>query len=165
MFSKCSEAGVAAAVTQVLLHLARLRHGFAQIAKCFAGDLKLVLSLHQPVLDDHVAIAAVGVDVQFVRGIDRDGVLHLLEQLLEVNDVAVILVVPVEPIGAADGLEEIVVAQLVIGVVRAVRACWQGRPHRRIRATPARGPCTGWHPCRHAVRRTRPRGRSRGRIS
>ena len=39
-----------------------------------------------------------------------------LEQLLEIDDVAVVLVVAVEPVGAADGLEEVVVVQLVIEV-------------------------------------------------
>ena len=72
-----------------------------------------------------VAAAAL-VDVQLVGAVDRDGLLHVLEQLLEVHDVAVVLVVAVEPVGAADGLEEVVIVQLVIeidvGAARRVEA-------------------------------------------
>jgi hypothetical protein len=42
--------------------------------------------------------------------------LHLTEQLLEVDDVTVVLVVAVESVGAADGLEQVVITQLVVEV-------------------------------------------------
>ena len=66
------------------------------------------------------------IDVQLVGAVDRDGLLHVAEQLLEVDDVAVVLVVAVEPVGAADGLEQVVVVQLVVevdvGAARRVEA-------------------------------------------
>ena len=66
------------------------------------------------------------VDVQLVGAVDRDRLLHVPEQLLEVDDVAVVLVVAVEPVGAADGLEQVVVVQLVVevdvGAARRVEA-------------------------------------------
>ena len=68
------------------------------------------------------------VDVQLVGAVDRDRLLHLAEQLLEVDDVAVVLVVAIEPVGAADGLEQVVVAQLVVEVdVRAARRIEAGQ--------------------------------------
>jgi hypothetical protein len=82
----------------------------------------------------HVVVAAVAlVDVQLVRAVDRDGLLHVAEQLLEVDDVAVVLVVAVEPVGAADGLEQVVVAQLVVevdvGAARRIEAGQQLAHH------------------------------------
>ena len=66
------------------------------------------------------------VDVQLVGAVDRDGFLHFPEQLLEIDDVAVFLVVAVEPVGPADGLEQVVVVQLVVevdvGAARRVKA-------------------------------------------
>ena len=109
-------AGVAAEIVQVLLHLARLRHRLAQIVQRFAGSIELLLALFQPVLQLHVVLFAAVIDVQLVRAVDGDGLLHVAEQLLEVDDVAVVLVVAVEPVGAADRLEEVVVVQLVVEV-------------------------------------------------
>jgi hypothetical protein len=37
-------------------------------------------------------------------------------KLLEIDDVAIVLVVAIEPVGAADGLEQVVVVQFVIEV-------------------------------------------------
>ena len=53
--------------------------------------------------------------VQF-GGIDRDGVLDLLEQVLVVHDVAEILVLAVEPVGAADRLKQAVVLHRLVDV-------------------------------------------------
>ncbi len=50
-----------------------------------------------------------------------------MEQLLEVHDVAEVLVVAIESVGAADRLEEVVIVQFVIEVdvsaTRRVEAC------------------------------------------
>ena len=66
------------------------------------------------------------INVQLVGIVDGDGVLHVLEQLLVVNDVAIVLVVAVKPVGPADGLEQSVVAHLVVeidvGAARRVEA-------------------------------------------
>jgi hypothetical protein len=73
------------------------------------------------------------IEVELVGAVDRDRLLHVVEQLLEVHDVAVVLVVAVEPVGAADGLEEVVVVQLVIevdvGAARRVEAGQQLAHH------------------------------------
>ena len=49
-----------------------------------------------------------------------------MEQLLEINNMAIILVVAVKAVGAADGLEEVMVAQFIvevdIGAGRGVKA-------------------------------------------
>jgi len=67
-------------------------------------------------------------NVQLVGAVDGDRFLHLAEQLLEVDDVAVVLVVAVEPICAADGLKQVVVVQLVVEVdVRAARRIEAGQ--------------------------------------
>ena len=51
-----------------------------------------------------------------LRGVDRDGVLDLLEQVLVVDDVAEVLVVAVQPVGAADRLEQAVVLHRLVDV-------------------------------------------------
>ena len=48
--------------------------------------------------------------------VDRDGVLDLLEQVLVIDDVAEILVVAVEPVRAADRLEQAVVLHRLVDV-------------------------------------------------
>lgn len=55
------------------------------------------------------ATDTVFIDVELVGAVDRDGLIYVLEQPLEVHDVPVVLVVAVQPGGAADGLEEVVV--------------------------------------------------------
>src|SRR5439155_9947892 len=71
-------------------------------------------------------IARIG--VQLIGVVDSNRFLYFAEQFLEVDDVAVILVVAIEAIGAADGLEQVVVAQFVIEVdVRAARRIEAGQ--------------------------------------
>ena len=109
--------GISAEVMQELLHLTGLRHRLAEVVQRLAGVVELLSAFFQPVLETHVVIATVArVDVQLVRAIHRDGLLNVTEELLEIDDVAVVLVVAVEPVGAADGLEQVVVAQLVVEV-------------------------------------------------
>ena len=119
---------------QELLHLARQRHRLAQVAQRLAGLVELLLALLQPVLEVDVVVAAAAlVDVQLVGAVHRDRLLHVAEQLLEVDDVAVVLVVAIEPVGAADGLEQVVVAQLVVevdvGAARRIEAGQQLADH------------------------------------
>ena len=101
---------------EVLLHLAGHGHRLTQVAQCFPGSIELRLAFLQPVFHGYVAVIATFVDVQLVRGVNGDGVLHLLEQLFVVDDVAIVLVVAVEPVCAADSLEQVVIAQLVVEV-------------------------------------------------
>ena len=60
------------------------------------------------------------------RGVHRNGVFHLLEQVLVIDDVAKVLVFAIEPVGAADGLEQAVVLHGLVDV--------QVRARRRIKA-------------------------------
>ena len=72
--------------------------------------------------------AAALVEIQLVGVVDGDCLLHVAEQLFEVDDVAVVLVVTIEPVGAADSLEQVVVAQLVVEIdVRAARRIEAGQ--------------------------------------
>ena len=82
----------------------------------------------------HIVVAAVAlVDVQLVGVVHRDGLLHVAEEFLEIDDVAVILVVAVQPVGAADGLKEVMVMQFVVevnvGAARRIEAGQQLAHH------------------------------------
>ncbi|MCY1380073.1 hypothetical protein D9M69_678580 [compost metagenome] len=77
----------------------------------------MLLALHQPVLEMDVVLATVtGVDVQLVGAIDGDGLLHVSEKFLVIDDVTVILVVAIQPVSTANGLEQVVVTQLVVQI-------------------------------------------------
>lgn len=93
-----------------------------------AGLVDLVPAFCEPVFQVHVVLGAAAlVDVQLVGGVDRNRLLHIAEQLLEVDDVAVVLVVAIQTIGAADGLKQVVVAQRVVEVdVAAARGVEAG---------------------------------------
>ena len=56
------------------------------------------------------------VAVEGAAGVVGDGALERVEQVAVVDDVAVVLVVAVEPVDAADGLEQAVVAHLLVDV-------------------------------------------------
>jgi hypothetical protein len=49
--------------------------------------------------------------VLLVRAVDRNGLLNVAEQFLGVDDVGVVLVGTVQPVRAADRLEQVVVTQ------------------------------------------------------
>ncbi|MNW21428.1 hypothetical protein D3C71_2223500 [compost metagenome] len=63
---------------------------------------------------DVVLAAVARVDVQFVGAVHRNGLLHVTEKLLVIDDMAIVLVVTVEPVGTADGLEQVMVVQFVV---------------------------------------------------
>ena len=73
------------------------------------------LALLQPILKQHFGIGPAGAVVQ-LGGVNRNGVLHLLEQVFVVHDVAEILVFAVEPVGAADRLKQAVVLHRLVDV-------------------------------------------------
>jgi hypothetical protein len=75
-----------------------------------------------------VVVAPVSlVGVQLVGAVDSDRLLHLAKQLLEIDDVAVALVIAIEAVGPADGLEQVVIAQFVVQVdVNAARCVEAG---------------------------------------
>jgi hypothetical protein len=79
-------------------------HRLAQQGDGLQRVVQLLLALGQSVVDQDLRIGSARAVVQ-LRGIDRDRVLDLLEQVLVIDDVAEILVLTVKPVGAADGLE------------------------------------------------------------
>ena len=56
------------------------------------------------------------VAVQCAAGVVGDSTFQGVEQVLVVDDVALVLVIAVEPVDAADGLEQAVVAHLLVDV-------------------------------------------------
>ncbi|MNR03545.1 hypothetical protein D3C85_1194420 [compost metagenome] len=100
-----------------LLNLARRCHGGAQVTQCLSGGVQLFLALNQPVLQfDVVATTTARLVIQFIRGVHRNDVLHVAEQLFEIDDIAIVFVITVEPVGAANCLEQVMVPQLVVQI-------------------------------------------------
>lgn len=119
---------------QELLDLPGRRHWITKVVQRLTCRIEPRLPFLQPVLDlDVVVAAATLVDVELVRAVDRDRVLNVTEQLLEVDDIPVVLVVAIEAIGPTNGLEERMIAQLVVkvdvGAARRVAAGEKLRDH------------------------------------
>lgn len=111
-----------AEVMQKLLHLTGEGHRLAQVIQCLAGVDELLPALSSQAFHVDVVVTAVAcINVQLVGAINRDGLLHVAEEFLEV-DMAVILVLPIQPVGAAYGLEQVVVVKCVVEV--NVGAAW-----------------------------------------
>ena len=117
--------GVAAEVVDVLqLALGRL-HRLAEQRDGFQRVVQTLAALGQAVLQQDLGVGAAGAVVQ-LGGVNRDGVLDLLEQVLVVHDVAEVLVVAIEAVDAANGLEQAVVlhglVDVEIGAARRIEA-------------------------------------------
>ena len=84
--------------------------------------------LFEAVLQQHLRCGAAGAIVQ-LRGVNRDSVFHLLEQVLVVNDITKLFVIAIQPVGAADGLEQAVVlhgfVDVEVGAGWCIKACQQ----------------------------------------
>ena len=106
---------VAAEVVDVLQLALRRLHRLAQQRDGFQRVVQPFPALRQAVLQQHLGVGAAGAVIQ-LGGVNGDGVLDLLEQVLVVHDVAEVLVVAVEPVGAADGLEQAVVLHRLVDV-------------------------------------------------
>ena len=107
--------GVAAEIMDVFqLALGRL-HRLAQERKGFQRLIEPFPSLLETILQQHFRACAAVAVVEFGR-IDRHRALHLLEQVFVVHDVAEGLVLAVEPVRAADGLEQAVVLHRLVDV-------------------------------------------------
>ena len=72
-------------------------------------------ALLEAVLEQALDVLLV-VAVERAAGVVGDGAFERVEQVLVVDDVAVVLVVAVEAVDAADGLEEAVVLHLLVDV-------------------------------------------------
>ena len=115
---------IAAEVVQVLLHLMRLCHGLTQVPDGLAGVIELFFALFQPVLQVNVIVTPVArINVQFVGAVHRDSLLYVAKQLFEIDDVAVVLVVAIQPVGAANGLKQVVVTQFIVQI--NIGAAWR----------------------------------------
>ena len=107
--------GVAAEVMDVLqLALGRLDR-LAQQGQGLQRIVQALPALLEAILQQHLRVGPAGAVIQ-LGGVDRDGVLDLLEQVLVVDDVAEVLVLAVQPVGAADGLEQAVVLHGLVDV-------------------------------------------------
>ena len=117
--------GVAAEVVDVLQVALGRRHRLAQESQGFHGILQAFAAGLQTVLDQDFRVVAPRAVGQF-GGVDGDGLLYFLEQVLVVNDVAKLLVIAVEPVGAADGLEQAMVlhglVDVEVGAGRGIKA-------------------------------------------
>ena len=65
---------------------------------------------------DVVAPTAAFINVQLVRAVNGNGLLHIPKKLLKIHDMPIILVVAIKTVGATNGLKEIVVVQFVIEI-------------------------------------------------
>ena len=112
-------------MVQVLEQLLGRLHRLAVHRDGLQGVVEALAGFLQPVLQLDLWRCVVVTRVQ-LAGVDLDGVLDLLEQVLVVDDVAVVLVLAVEAIGPADGLEQPVVlhglVQVQDGAARRVEA-------------------------------------------
>ena len=100
-----------------MLHRPRRGDRRTEIAERLATLVQPPPAFLQPILEIDVVVAAVAcLVVQFVGVIDRDHLLHVGEEFLEIDDIAVVLVVAIQAVGAADGLEQGMVVQLVVQV-------------------------------------------------
>ena len=90
-------------------------HRFAQRLDRFARLFQPLAALAQPVFEQTFDVGAVVAVEGFARVV-LDRLLQRLEEVLVVDDVAIFLVVAVEPVDPADGLEETVVPHLLVDV-------------------------------------------------
>src|SRR6267143_3564657 len=72
-------------------------------------------ALLQAILEQHLRLGAARTVIQLGR-VNRDGILHLLEQVLVIHDVTKILVIPIETVRAADSLEEAMILHALVDI-------------------------------------------------
>ena len=107
--------GITAEVVNVLqLTLGRL-YWLAQQEQCFQRSIQPFPAQRQPVLQHHFGVGAACTVVDF-RGVNRNGFFHLFEQILVIDDVAKVLVIAVQSVGAADCLEQTMVLHGLVDV-------------------------------------------------
>ena len=99
---------VLAGVLRRFDRLTQRPHPFQRLVEVLAP---LVEAVRQQALDVGLVVA-----VERAAGVVGDGRLQRVEQVAVVDDVAVVLVVAVEPVDAADGLEQAVVLHLLVDV-------------------------------------------------
>ncbi len=117
--------GIAAEIVDVLQFALGRFDRLAQQGQRFDGGVEPFPAFLEAILQQHLGIGSARAVVQF-GSVNRDGVLDLLEQILVVHDVAEVLVLAVQPVGAADGLKQAVVlhgfVDVEIGAGRRVEA-------------------------------------------
>jgi len=90
----------------------------------FARCIQARLTFLEPVLDLNVVVSPASfIEIQLIRTVDRNCLLDVAEELFEIDYMAVILVVAIQPVGSTDSLEQRVVPQLVVEVDVATAGC------------------------------------------
>ncbi|MDZ4066945.1 MAG: hypothetical protein U1E06_08840 [Tabrizicola sp.] len=92
-----------------------LFHGVQQPEPRIASGYQILARLFCPRRNQPLDIGSIE-GVEGARGVILDGRFDLLEQVLVVNDIAVILVLPVQTVHPADSLEQPMVAHLLVDV-------------------------------------------------
>ena len=120
--------GVAAKVVDMLQLPLRRLHVLAQQGQCLQRGVQPLLAFGQAVLQQHRRVCATRAGIQLGR-VDRHGVLDFFEQVLVIDDVAKVFIVAVQPVGAANGLEQAMIlhrfVDVQIGARRRVKTCEQ----------------------------------------
>ena len=111
-----------AEVLLILQGVLRWLDRFAQGSDLLQGIVEVFASLVDPVREQPLDVV-LGIAVEGSAGVVGDGGLEGVEQVAVVDDVAVVLVVTVEPVDAADGLEEAVVLHLLVDVEVGSAGC------------------------------------------
>ena len=102
-------------------------HRFTQQGDCFQCVVQPFPSFAQAILEQDLWINGLTHLMGQLGGIDRNGVFHLPEQIHVIDDVAEILVIAIQPVGAANSLKQAVVlhtlVDIKIGTTRRIKAC------------------------------------------
>ena len=88
--------------------LAKKRDGFESVIQSLAA-------FFQAILYQHLGVNSARAVIQ-LGSVNRDGILDLLEEVLVIHDVAEVLILAVQPVGAADSLEQTVILHRLIDV-------------------------------------------------
>ncbi len=86
-------------------------------------------ALGQSAVHQYLGVGSARAPVQ-LGGVDRDGVLDLLEEVLVIDDVTELLILAVQPVRAADSLEQAMVLHALVDIeISAGRRIEAGEEH------------------------------------
>ena len=106
---------IAAKVMYVSQRILRRQYWLAQQRQRLQGNVKPLPAPGQPVLQQYLRRRPAGAVVE-LRGIDRKGILDFLEEILVIDDVAEILILPIQAVGAADRLKQAVILHRLVDI-------------------------------------------------
>ena len=123
-----SDFRIAAKVVDMLQVAFGRLHWFTNDRQSLNGVIQPCLAVFQSILEQDFRTYLTD-GVRDFRGVDGDGVFHFGEEVAVIDDVAEILVLTVEAIGATDGLEEAMIlhslVDIEVGAGWCVEACEQ----------------------------------------